>query len=79
MDEHEITCVVKDEYGTVSHYGGKDYGVQDTLIIEKLIREEACTFFIYEGDRKRGIYMQELLQLEQPFLQLIPMDPIWIL
>ena len=57
MDEHEITCVVKDKDGSVSHCGVKGYGVQDILIIEKLIREEACTFFIYEGDKKkRNVY-----------------------
>ena len=57
MDELEITCVIKDESGTISHCGVKGYGVQDILIIEKLIMEETFTFFIYEGDKKkRNVY-----------------------
>ena len=55
MDEIEIICIVKDRDGLVSHCGVKGYGVQDILIIEKLIREEACSFFIYDGEKKRNV------------------------
>ena len=56
MDEFEITCIVKDRDGTISHCGVKGYGVQNVAIIEKLIREETCSFFIYEGEKKRNVY-----------------------
>ena len=42
-------------------------------MIERLIMEETCSFFIYDGE-KGGIYMQELPQMKQDFLQLIAMD-----
>ena len=53
MDEFEITCVVKDENGIISHCGVKDYGIQNVAIIERLIREETCSFFIYDGETKK--------------------------
>lgn len=56
MDEFEIDCIVKDTNGILSHCGVKGYGVQNVLIIEKLIREDACTFFIYEADKKKNVY-----------------------
>ncbi len=56
MDELEITCIVKDVNDILSHCGVKGYGVQNVLIIEKLIREEVCNFFIYEGEKKRNVY-----------------------
>ncbi len=56
MDELEITCIVKDANDILSHCGVKGYGVQNVLIIEKLISEEACNFFIYEGENKRNVY-----------------------
>lgn len=55
MDEFEITCIVKDMHGTISHLGVKGYGVQNVIIIEKLIREKACSFFIYDGEKKRNV------------------------
>ena len=59
----------------MSHCGVKGYGVQDISIIEKLIREEVCSFFIYDGEKKRKVYVRTS-QMEQYFLQPIPMDPI---
>ena len=56
MDEFEITCVVKDIDGTISHCGVKGYGVQNVGLMEKLIMEEACSFFIYDGKKKRNVY-----------------------
>ena len=57
MDEFEITCIVKDIDGTMSHCGVKGYGVQNVAIIEKLIREKACSFFIYDGENKeKNVY-----------------------
>ena len=76
MDEIEIICIVKDRDGLVSHCGVKGYGVQDILIIEKLIREEVVLFLSMKETKKRGMYMQELLQMENHFLQPIPMDLI---
>jgi hypothetical protein len=55
LDEFEITCIVKDMYGIISHLGVKGYGVQNVIIIEKLIREKACAFFIYDGEKKRNV------------------------
>ena len=43
-------------YGTISHYGVKGYGVQSVAIIERLIMEETCSFFIYDGEKKRNVY-----------------------
>ena len=58
MDDFEITCIVKDKSGVVSYCGIKGYGVQDIAIIEKLIREEVCSFFIYDGEKKRKVYVR---------------------
>ncbi len=56
MDEFEITCIIKDSSGTISHYGVKGYGVQSVAIIDKLIREEACSFFTFDRDNKLNVY-----------------------
>ncbi len=56
MDEFEITCVVKDINGIISHVGVKGYDIQNILIVERLIREEACSFIIYDGEKKRNVY-----------------------
>ena len=53
MDDIEITCIVKDRDGIISHCGIKGYGVQNVGLMEKLIMEEACSFFIYDGDKKK--------------------------
>ena len=55
MDEFEITCVVKDANGIISHCGVKGYGVQNVSIIEKLIIEKICSFFIYDGEQKKNV------------------------
>jgi len=57
LDVFEITCITKDETGTISHCGVKGYGLQNVAIIEKLIEEDACSFFIYDGEKKkRNVY-----------------------
>ena len=56
MEFFEITCIVKDENGIISHCGVKGYGIQDIAIIGKLIREVTCCFFIYDGEKKRNVY-----------------------
>jgi hypothetical protein len=56
LDEYEITGIVKDSNGLISHCGVKGYGVQNISIIERLIREETCSFFIYVGEEKRNVY-----------------------
>ena len=57
MDEFEITCVVKDENGIITHCGVKDYGFQNVSIIENLISEETCSFFIYDAEiKKMNVY-----------------------
>jgi len=56
LDEFEIRCAVKDDNGSISHYGVKGYGIQNVAIIERLIREDTCSFFIYEGEKKRNVY-----------------------
>lgn len=56
MDELEITCVLKDKHGTISHCGVKGYGIQSIIIIEKLIKEETCSFFVYDGQTKKNIH-----------------------
>ena len=53
MDFFEITCIVKDENGTISHCGVKGYGVQNVSIIDRLIDEKTCSFFIYDGETKK--------------------------
>ena len=58
MDDFEITCIVKDVNGVVSHCGVKGYGVQNVGLMEKLIMEEACSFFIYDGEKKRKVYVR---------------------
>ncbi len=56
MDEFEITCIVEDENGIISHCGVKGYGVQNVAIIERLIREDTYSFFIRDGEKKRNVY-----------------------
>ena len=57
MDEFEITSVVKDKNGIISHWNVKGYGIQDVSTIERLISEDACSFFIYDGEKKkRNVY-----------------------
>lgn len=55
MDEYEITCVVKDVHGTISHCGVKGYGIQNIGLMEKLILEEACSFFVHDGEKKWNV------------------------
>jgi len=56
LDDFEITGIVKDMNGTMSHCGVKGYGIQNIVIIENLIREEACSFYIYDREKKRKVY-----------------------
>ena len=56
MDEFEISSSVKDMHGTISHYGVKGYGVQSVAIIERLIMEKTCCFFIYDGEKRWNVY-----------------------
>ena len=56
MDEFEITCIIKDVNGTMSHCGVKGYGIQDISIIERLIREESCSFFTYDRETKKNVF-----------------------
>ena len=59
LDEFEITCVVKDETGIISHCGVKGYGIQNVTIIEKLIIEKTCSFFIYDAETKKmNVYIR---------------------
>ena len=59
MDEFEVTCIVKDENGTISHCGVKGYGIQDISTIEKLLEKETCSFIDYDGGIKKKIYLRE--------------------
>jgi hypothetical protein len=56
LDEFEITCIVKDINGIISHCGVKGYGVQPIAIIDKLIEEGVCSFFIYDRENKLNVY-----------------------
>lgn len=56
MDAIEINCIVKDINGIISHCGVKGYGIQPIAIINKLIKEETCSFFIYNGESKMNVY-----------------------
>lgn len=75
MDEFEIACVVQDINGNISHYGVKGYGIQNVAIIERLITERACSFFVLDNGKKR-MYMQEFLQTGQYILPLTSMTLI---
>ncbi len=44
---------MKDIHGIISQCCVRGYDIQNILIIERLIREEACSFFIYDGEKKR--------------------------
>ena len=57
MDELEITGIVKDNDGTISHCGIKGYGIQNVELIEKLIMEESCSFFVYVGEEKKAVFV----------------------
>lgn len=56
MDEHEITSIVKDANGMISHCGVKGYGVQPIAIIVKLIEEGVWSFCTYDGENKLNVY-----------------------
>jgi hypothetical protein len=56
MDVFEIVCIFEDKNGMISHCGVKGYGIQSIEIIEKLIRENTCSFFAYEGENKKEVY-----------------------
>ena len=58
MDELEITGIIRDKDGTISHCGVKGYGVQNVGLMEKLIMEEAYSFFIYDREKKRKVYVR---------------------
>ena len=56
MDVFEILCIFKDENDRISHCGVKGYGIQSIEIIEKLISEDTCSFFVYKGESKKKVY-----------------------
>jgi len=56
LDEFEITGIVRDKDGTISHCGVKGYGIQTIELMEKLIMEEVCSFFVYVGEEKKEMY-----------------------
>ena len=58
MDELEITGIIRDKQGTISHCGVIGYGIQNVGLIEKLIVEDACSFFAYDGKEKRNLYVR---------------------
>jgi hypothetical protein len=60
LDVFEINCIVKDVNGIISHCGVKGYGVQPIAIIDKLIREDVCSFFTYDGEKKRKVYARTI-------------------
>lgn len=58
MDEFEITSIVRDKTGTISHCGVKGYGIQNIGLMEKLILEDACSFFVLDGKQKREVFVR---------------------
>ena len=56
MDELEITGIVKDKDGIISHCDVKGYGIQNVELIEKLIMEESSSFFVYVGEEKKEVH-----------------------
>lgn len=58
MDEFAVVGVIRDKSGTISHCGVKGYGIQNVDLIQKLIVEEACSFFAYDGEEKRDMYVR---------------------
>ncbi len=58
MDELEITGIVKDKDGIISHYDVKGYGIQNVELIEKLIMEESSSFFVYVGEEKKEVHVR---------------------
>ena len=56
MDEYEITSILKDYNGNISHCCVKGYGVQNIEVIEKLIKEKTCSFFVYDRENKFNVY-----------------------
>jgi hypothetical protein len=56
LDEYEIAGVFNDKNGMISHCAVKGYGIQPIAIIEKLIREEPCSFFIFDKENKLNVH-----------------------
>jgi hypothetical protein len=56
LDEYEITGVINDDNGMISHCTVKGYGVQNVAIIERLIREKTGSFFILDKENKLILY-----------------------
>lgn len=58
MDDFEITGIVKDYNGMISHCCVEGYGIQPVATIKRLIMEGACSFFISDEERKKNVYAQ---------------------
>ena len=57
MDELEITGILKDKDGIISHCDVKGYGIQNVELIEKLIMDESNSFFVYVEEEKKMVYV----------------------
>jgi hypothetical protein len=55
LDGLEITGIIGDKDGSISHCGVRGYGVQNVGLMEKLIMEEACSFFIMTEKKREGV------------------------
>lgn len=52
VNEHEITCIIEDNDGNITHMGFKKEGIHSVLIITRLIIEGSNSFYIYKNGDK---------------------------
>ncbi|HSA74687.1 MAG TPA: hypothetical protein VLE21_00700 [Candidatus Nitrosocosmicus sp.] len=56
MEEFEITCLYLDERNCISHCGVSGYGVQLIALIESLLTNKICRFFVINGEEKINVH-----------------------
>ena len=59
MDEHEIYCIIQDEFGRITHVGIRDEGMQPLSIILRLIISGTYSFYTYKDGYKIMVHAGE--------------------
>jgi hypothetical protein len=60
MHKFEIGCIVKDNFGLITHVKVKGIGIQPISTISKLITSGSFSFYVYKNATKIRIYAKIL-------------------
>ncbi|HYF99708.1 MAG TPA: hypothetical protein VD815_06425 [Candidatus Saccharimonadales bacterium] len=73
MDDYEIVCVMKDNYGTITRLGFKDKSIHSVFIITRLVLSEKISLCVEKnGNRvKVGVKEQSIISLSLMMRSLI--------